>query len=932
MPTPEQKALLDAFKGKSINEIEEMLARVPAESKVIIDQMLNTDPIPWRPLPGPQTMAMLSQADVVGFGGSAGGGKMLDLATSVPTPSGFTTIGKLEIGDEVFDDQGRACKVTALSPVNFRPESFELMFDDGSKVVACAEHRWLTFSAKELAALTKRAPAWRAKRRKARASRAKETTTLARLRSLAAHNAKLAENATLPPPVGTVRTTREIVDTLRVGAARRANHAIPVAKPTLMPRARRLPLDPYLLGVWLGDGASANGQFTTMDPEIVEAFRNKGFTVTSYDHKQHCAHGLKAKLSKLGVLNDKHVPLMYLRASSRQRLELLKGLMDTDGTVAKHSGAAEFCNTNPRLVEAVRDLVTGLGWKVRVREGRAKLNGKDCGAKWTLKWVASEYVFRLERKRKYQKLSTRRTTQFRYIVRATPVEPRPMRCLAVDSPSRLFLVTENYIPTHNTDLAIGLALTEHRKTFIVRQEATQLTGIIDRLTEIVGSRDGYNANEKIWRLPTRFCRHPKYPHSNVFRLMRQIEFGSVPNPGDETKYQGRPKDLLVVDEATNVREAAVRFLMGWVRTTVPAQRTRTLLTFNPPTSAEGRWVVDFFAPWLDKRHPVPAEPGELRWFAIINGKDVEVEDGRWFMLQGGKKVYEFTRFGPNAVPEDQIIRPQSRTFIPSRIADNPYLVRTGYMATLQSLPEPLRSQMLYGDFDAGMEDDQWQVIPSAWVQAAMARWERKAKKTEMLSVGVDVARGGKDQTVIARRHEGMWFDEPLAHDGASTPDGPSVAGLVVAAVRDLAPIHIDVIGVGSSPYDFLRNMRQQIIGVNVAEATGETDQSGRLFFYNLRSQLWWRMREALDPANNTGIALPPSRRLEADLTAPLWGLSGTKLKVESREDVVKRLGRSPDYASAYILALMATPKTAGFTGKQKAKATMEYDPYANMGR
>lgn len=452
-----------------------------------------------------------------------------------------------------------------------------------------------------------------------------------------------------------------------------------------------------------------------------------------------------------------------------------------------------------------------------------------------------------------------------------------------------------------TDLAIGMALTKHQKVQIFRREGTELTAIIDRIREILGGDEGYNGAQRIWRPPA------------LPRL--QIEFGSVPNLGDEKKYQGRPKDLLVLDEAANFLESQARFLMGWVRTTDPRQRTRTLMCFNPPTSAEGRWIVDYFAPWLDTKHPLPADPGELRWFAMVDGAEREVPDGTPFEHNG------------------EIVRPTSRTFIPSRVSDNPFLAGTNYMATLQALPEPLRSQMLYGDFQAGMVDDPMQVIPTAWVDAAMQRWKPLDRKPEMDSMGVDVARGGKDLTIIARRH-GAWFDELLAYPGTATPDGPTVAALVMAAARDYAPQHIDVIGVGASPYDFLRGANQPVYAINVAEAARGTDKSGRLTFANLRSQIWWQMREALDPANNQGVALPPDAQLRADLCAPTWKLRGVALQVESREDIIKRIGRSPDYGSAVVLANIHTPKRhklpdwqGGGVHRQQAA---DYDPLANF--
>lgn len=183
----------------------------------------------------------------------------------------------------------------------------------------------------------------------------------------------------------------------------------------------------------------------------------------------------------------------------------------------------------------------------------------------------------------------------------------------------------------------------------------------------------------------------------------------------------------------------------------------------------------------------------------------------------------------------------------------------------------------------------------------------------------------------------MWFDEPIELEGSETPNGPSVAGQVIAFLRDNAVVHIDVIGVGSSPYDFLRDLNIQSVGVNVSESARGTDKSGRLRFANYRSELWWRMREALDPASNTGICLPPNRRLLADLTAVTWKLSGSTISVASRDELVKRLGKSPDHGSAYVLALIDTPKTEALlqlfsTGAEAGRKGRDYDPYKNILR
>lgn len=459
-----------------------------------------------------------------------------------------------------------------------------------------------------------------------------------------------------------------------------------------------------------------------------------------------------------------------------------------------------------------------------------------------------------------------------------------------------------------TDFIAGEATTKHKRCLIIRREKAQTDGVVQRLGEIIGTTDGFNSQKSAWRVPV--------------GSKPLIEFGGLDNLGDERRWQGRAHDLKAFDEVTEMREDQVRFIMGWSRSNDPTIRRRIIMTFNPPTTTEGRWVIDFFAPWLDAKHPNPAAPGELRWFTTIGNKDKEVADSRPFVLRNEEPDYEFNP--ADYTPED-IIEPWSRTFIPARLTDNPYYMATGYMATLQALPEPLRSQMLYGDFMAGVEDDAMQVIPTAWVEAAQARWKRPDKLAEMDSMGVDVARGGKDNTIIARRH-GMWFNEALTYTGAQTPDGPTVAGLTIAAKRDDSPIHIDVIGVGASPYDFLNSNGQQVMGVNVSEKSLATDKSGRLRFFNQRSELWWMMREALDPSNNTGIALPPDRQLLIDLCAPTWSVSGFTVKVESREDIVKRIGRSPDWASAYCLALIETPKRSKL---RSVRDTAEHwhDPY-----
>ncbi len=472
-----------------------------------------------------------------------------------------------------------------------------------------------------------------------------------------------------------------------------------------------------------------------------------------------------------------------------------------------------------------------------------------------------------------------------------------------------------------SDLGIGLALLCHRVSHIFRRQGTEVGGITDRIEQILGHDKGLGGKPPKWKRP--------------LAGVDLMQFAGLPNLKDWKNFQGIAKDFLWFDEASNFLEAQVINLSGWLRDALnPDQHCMMLLTFNPPTSADGRWIVDYFAPWVDSDHPEPAEDGEIRWFVRVGDVEHEVEDDTPFVVVDDEWIADFD---PDEFSRLDVYHPESRTFIASKVTDNSYLARDDqYIARLQSLPEPMRSQMLNGDFKAGMEDDAMQVIPTAWVEAAQARWKPLKKLPEMDSVGVDVAMRGRDKTVIARRH-GWWFDELKVFDGNLCVDGPTVAGYILSAVRDRAPIHIDLFGVGAEPYGHLKEQRIQVIGCNVGDPPRGIAEESNLRFYNWRSELWWRMREALDPvrAEKTGIALPPTPGLKSDLCAPTWEFVSNKIKVEGREKIIKRLGRSPDMGSALILAMLDTAKRhvveRGHTGRGP-KAASEYDPYKAVKR
>lgn len=428
-----------------------------------------------------------------------------------------------------------------------------------------------------------------------------------------------------------------------------------------------------------------------------------------------------------------------------------------------------------------------------------------------------------------------------------------------------------------TDLLLGCGMTQHRNGVIFRTEFTQFRGalgMIERSREIVGLRGEFREGH-VWRgLPGN----------------RALEFAAVKHDDDLKKWKGRPHDFIGFDELPEFPLAHFRFLGGWLRTTRVGQRVRIIGTGNPPTDEAGKWIIAYWGPWLDPKHPRPAKPGELRYYAVIDDRDVDRPDLRPYVhvFPGGRELR---------------VVPRSRTFIPASVEDNPFLMETGYDQQLNNLPEPLRSQLRFGDFTAGVADDPWQLIPTAWVRAAQARWTADGHGGQpVTAAGCDPSRGGAAEFVVARRH-GAWVAPLAITPGKDVPDGEAGAAVLMAAVKDRGiPVRIDIIGTaGGSVYDHARALKMQAVAMNGSAASAGTDRAtGKLGFVNLRAEWHWRMREQLDPAWPVKLALPPDDQLRSDLCAPRWRPTPRGIQVEAKEDIMARLGRSPDRGDAVI--------------------------------
>jgi hypothetical protein len=348
-------------------------------------------------------------------------GKALALSTKIPTPGGWTTMGALQVGDSVFDETGARCTVTATTDVMHGHSCYLVCFDDGSEIVADAEHEWLTWDKAARKSHGRSGPGRR------------------------------------PGHHPEIRTTEQIFKSLRADHGRETNHSIALAGAIQTPDAD-LPLDPYVLGYWLGDGTTCNSSITIGDGDAEESLARlvaggckRGKRTGSNANAGSYHTGILPKLRELGVLNNKHVPQLYMRGSIEQRKALLAGLLDSDGCCAS-DGSVEFTSTKFGLAESVRELLVSLGHKARVYSGRATLYGKDCGPKWRVYARPRENVFRLARKGARIRTGAKQAnrTSHRYIIDVKPIDSVPVKCIEVDSPSHLYLAGEAMIPTHNS--------------------------------------------------------------------------------------------------------------------------------------------------------------------------------------------------------------------------------------------------------------------------------------------------------------------------------------------------------------------------------------------------------------------------------------------------------------------------------------------------
>lgn len=396
------------------------------------------------------TLPLEAITETIAVLGIRGSGKALSLDTPLATTAGWTTMGTVVVGDVLFDERGEPCRVVYVAPIQEGNECFEVVFDDNSIIVADAEHLWLSETS---------------------ASRRSDCLTAARReRGVGPGTRPQNQRRSFPQIV----TTRQLSETLHVVGDTRGrldrNHSVRNAVSLVMPE-RDLPIDPYVLGAWLGDGHSQSSYITNADRAVFDQICSAGYSLgeplanTNTGKASTRRIGSRGgvpmhkSLRLLGLLHNKHVPICYLRASTSQRLALLQGLMDTDGWVSATTSSCEITSSRPQLADGILELIVSLGWKVtsRIRVPKCS-NGNDGRPSCRMLFRPSANVFRLPRKANRLRfdLQQKSRTRRRMVVDVRPIASVPVRCIAVDSPKNLFLAGRQMVPTHNTNTCVVL--------------------------------------------------------------------------------------------------------------------------------------------------------------------------------------------------------------------------------------------------------------------------------------------------------------------------------------------------------------------------------------------------------------------------------------------------------------------------------------------
>lgn len=649
-------------------------------------------------------------------------GKALADDTPIPTPEGFRLMGELRVGDAVFAADGTVARVIAVPYRGVRP-TYWVTAEDGGAVRAADTHDW-----------------------------------------------------TICLPDGT-RTTRSTEDLAQHGVRWSYAGAKDVARAVRIPVAAAvqcaeaaLPIAPYTLGLWLGDGANASSYLTIGHQDIaaVRRFvRHDGYRlqvvpssqrpgVGAYAYLPVSAGGkwdkrtsLQTLLRTHGLLHAKHIPPVYFRASVRQRLALLQGLVDSDGHVARRTGRVEFSNTCERLAYDVQALVHSLGAKAFVTEGRARFHGEDCGPVWTVAFYLPDAA-RLSRKAQHLRAAytadANARTKAARAVTFTPASPCAVTCITIDRPDGLFLAGRNMMVTHNSEIWSRLFPAYYLLTYPARTVALGSYGA-ELAWELSGeARDHYAAAGGRFREGS-----PKGATRNWRTERVQGLSGGMWATGVGGPALGRGWHLGVVDDPVDPEQAGSpafmnRFKRWWPAKWLRGQRPRVNAMVFVMQRLSPTDPVTYL---LDRELTDAAE----RWHILAFD---EVKSDEPFGRYDGPRGFPSTcTVEPDWRQPNEVLAPTFRTDPEVRKL---HATAGPVVAAAQRQQRPMRPT---GDFWAlkWFADRTYAVLPS---DAHNGGWDWDTAYTKeaanSASAGIKSYRGAGDKDTFRIYIEDVWWD------------------------------------------------------------------------------------------------------------------------------------------------------------------------------
>ena len=471
-------------------------------------------------------------------------GKALALDTPIPTPYGWTTMEKLKVGDEILSPKGNAVFVTMKTETMYNHDCYKFYFDNGDEIVADANHLWEVDSSY-----------W---------TTGKKVLT----------SEQIAKNYS-----NKFNNKR--------GKGVSGSYFIDVSEPININSENNLDINPYLLGVWLGDGFSSDGRIIAHKNDY-EFYKTKFDIEHSVERNNCCRFKIKNlyhQLKKLNLIKNKHIPQHYLRSSYNNRLELLRGLMDTDGSLRRNSRSFEFYQKKYEIIEQFVELLSSLGIKSRIRN---KLIN-NC-LYYTVSFTTDKIVFNLPRKINLIDIKKPFRVQDKrhYIQKIEKVESVPVACIQVNSKDHLFLCGKTFIPTHNSTVVVSYLL--HYALF----NDNSNIGIL--------ANKASTARDLLGRLQTAYENLPKWLQQGVIAWNKgsmELENGSkiMAASTSASAVRGMSFNIIFLDEFAFVpNHIADDFFSSVYPTISSGQKTKVIIISTP------YGMNHFYKLWVDAQN------------------------------------------------------------------------------------------------------------------------------------------------------------------------------------------------------------------------------------------------------------------------------------------------------------------------------------------